>query len=185
MAFWDKLTFEQYFRALNSGNDPDLLNAAILGPDWEQMPAIEVINAIAQYNFAEPFPDITGKPESIMGYKVPDDLGWMGAGQYRDLVALGRVEDNMPNWPKMVAIFIDKEINGDYNYPRALEIEKDVWQSNGLEVHKFVTFFFSKMPEYLNGMKVGSKAGDIQALKKWQGIQRLMMFSGSKRNYTA
>jgi len=185
MAFWDKLTFEQYFRVLNSGNDPDLLKAAILGPDWESMPAIEAINTIGKYDFAEPFPDITGKPERVMGYEVLDDLGWMTVGQYEDMVSLGQADDNMPNWPKMVSIFIDKAKHGDYDYTRAMKAEAEVWQSNGLEVHKFVSFFFGSLPAYLNGTKAVSKAGDIQALKKWQATLKLMMYSGSRRNYTA
>lgn len=185
MAFWNKLTFEQYYRVLQSGNDPDLIKYAILGKDWEQMSAIEAINTIRQYDFAEPFPDITGKPERVMGYEVPDDLGWMTVGQYEDMVSLGQAEDNMPNWPKMVAIFIDKAKHGDYDYTRAIKAEAEVWQSNGLEVHKFVTFFFGSLPAYLSGTKAESKAGDIQALKKWQAMQTLMTSLALKRNYTA
>lgn len=183
MAFWNKLTFEQYFRVINSKNDPDLLKAAILGKDWQNLPAFEAINTINQYDFSEPFPDITGKPDSIMGVKIPDDLGWLSVGQFEDMVAIGQ-NDSMMDWPKIVAVFLDKELHGDYNYVRAMDNEVNVWQANGLEVHKFVSFFFSKLPEYLNGIKRGQKEGATPVSKKWQAIQKLMMSSGSKRSYT-
>lgn len=166
---WQEVTFEKLYKfmGLKDANDFDVLSimANIESVAFEKIrlaDALTMQNAILVWinepvDFTQSFAPNLWFREKF--YQMPDDIGSLPIGIYKDLqseiTALGNEPTNLQVialYPLIVASYLQYILDGEYDYKKAEILAVEIKQKcAGLEVLAFGNFFLNNLALLKNG----------------------------------
>jgi hypothetical protein len=158
---WEEVTFKQFVEMAECGDDYAKLLSVFTGIDPEilrkaKVHNLESIVRVLQFLGTKPL-DVV--PATILGYKVPKDLGTESIQQWEDLKKdlrdtkeLGPKEQ-MLRYPLYVATYCCEQEYGEYDWKRAENMAKRFENAPALEVLAIGHFTLAKLIELRFGIK--------------------------------
>jgi hypothetical protein len=198
---WPEVTLEQLLKLQAGPNrsiESIVICTGIPEEEWNKSNDFKLIEEIGQtLAFLSTIDglDYTKKPEKFVfnGVEVPQisDIGAKGIGQYRDLkdlVATYELAENdevvqrLSLYPKIVSIYIQPIITGgEYDYLKAEEIAKELYNHSAMEVCAWGAFFIQKFQGLRNGiMKDVQKSVTKQKSQKPGFLSYLKTLAGRR-----
>jgi hypothetical protein len=169
---WPEVTLEQLLK-VNAGVERTIeaivICTGIPEDEWNLSTDFRLIEEIGQtlaFLSTDQGLDYNKRPEKFVfnGVEIPEitDIGAKGIGQYRDLKDLITTYELAENddtvltlslYPKIVAIYIQPIITGgQYDYIKAEEIAKQLYNHSAMEVCAWGAFFIQKFRELRHGI---------------------------------
>ena len=111
-------------------------------------------------------------------YEMPKDLGFTEVGQYNDGLKLVRQMAGIENptllqiiglYESLCKIFIQKQINGEYDYGDAMLMSLD--SVHYVSIAKWGSFFLKMLNELKNGMQTNATVKDSTVKRRLRGIR--------------
>lgn len=180
---WNEVSFKQLIDIAKAKNDVERFSALTgLSPELLQIDELVDFYVWIDHNTSwrnEPFPANDTNPNLTWIYKedyytLPKDLNFASIGQYEDMKhTVGELIDGkepielMEKYPLVVAIYLQKLIDGEYDYNKAVELSEELLEYPCEDISNTANFFLSKFLR-LRGIipKCFRKEGVIQRLKK-------------------
>ena len=157
---WNEVSFNQLLLLMKASNDAEVFSA-LTGLSKELLQINELVDFYIwlDHNTTfrhKPFPANDTNPNLTWIYKdkvytIPKDINYASIGQYEDMkhVVKDLIEGKDPiklaeQYPMVVAIYLQKLIDGDYDYNKAVELSKELLEYPCEEISNTANFFLSK-----------------------------------------
>lgn len=182
---WEEVTYSQYLKMIEVKSDVEMIST-FTGIDEETLrkatitgldTLIAALGALGVFSKPAAFKT----PDKIMGVPVPKNIKFESLGQFEDMRKLIMSGDmaldlkiESPVNPrlyveglrKICAIYIQKEMDGEYSYTKAMEMD-----FNNAPAHEVIgagTFFFARVLNLLTGTQASSPQPSKTRTKKKQ-----------------
>lgn len=185
---WDDVSMKQYLSILNgeikdtsdtialfTGIDPATIKkATIIGLD-------KVIGALS---FLNTVPDFSKRVDKIGGYNLPKDIQFESLAQFEDMRAIIKTCADIKSitnaYPKMVAIYLQKIRDGEYDYSKAMTMAEEVLTYPAKEVITVGAFFYVKLTSLSLGTPATSPPTTQSQKKSKPALRKSVKRSGRR-----
>lgn len=165
---WEDLTFSQYMRVLALKDDTIELISIFTGLEHEYLRSARIVGLkelleVTKFLRVQIDTDKLLPPASILGIKLPTTIQLESLGQFEDMrkiMVSGHGADLvqfLENYGKYVAIYVQKERDGSYNYQKAQDLIPEIMQAPALEVMGAGGFFYVTLLSLLTGTNPSSQ----------------------------
>lgn len=161
---WEDLTFSQYMRVLSLKDDTVELISIFTGLDQEYLRSARILGLkelLEVTKFLKTHIDVSKllPPDTILGVKLPATVQLESLGQFEDMRKImvsghgADLSQFLENYARYVAIYVQKERDGSYNYKKAQDLIPEIMQAPALEVIGAGSFFYVMLLSLLTGTK--------------------------------
>ncbi len=163
---WDQVTFGQLIDLSDCGDDRAKALSVFLKIDAETIRKAQIVNldaVLAVLSFLETDlpPSI---PETILGYKLPKDLGFETVGQYQDLKDNLKASHGLTNKEALekymlyVSVYACSAKHGHYDWKLAEDMASEFLQAPCTEVMGIGNFTLAKLIGSTGSIKKSSRS---------------------------
>lgn len=176
---WDEVTAAQYLQLLDLKEDYLQAVSIFSGIDYETFKKATVIGlekVIHTLSFIKNGPDLSKIVDKVGGYDVPKNIQFEILAQFEDTRAIlqnckGIIEVTKA-YPKIVAIYLQKIRDKEYDYTKAQQMVDEVLTMPAKEVITVGAFFYVKLMSLLRGTPATSPLTTPSPKKSKQGLRK-------------
>lgn len=177
---WDDVTMSHYLSILNGEvNDTTAMISLFTGISQEALKKAIIIGldeVIGALSFLNTVPEFKGKPDKVGMYQLPENIQFETLAQFEDMRALIKeckdIKSVTKAYPKIVAIYLQKVRNKEYDYSRAQQMVDDVLAMPAKEVITVGAFFYVKLTSLLRGTPTTSRPTPQSPKKSKPGLRK-------------
>lgn len=174
---WDDVTMLNYLSILNGEvKDTTTMISLFTGISQEALKKAIIIGldeVIGALSFLNTVPEFSGKPDKVGTYKLPENIQFESLAQFEDMRAIIKgcpdVKSITNAYPKMVAIYLQKVRDKEYDYTKSQLMVDEVLTMPAKEVITVGAFFYVKLMSLLRGTPTTSPPTTQSPKKSKQG----------------
>jgi hypothetical protein len=162
---YEELSFNEYYEILKSPREVVQKISMFTGIDCETLKKSTIIGldeVLIALSFLNKPPEMPGFTDKVGKYNIPNssgkfDIQFESLAQFEDLRAIikkVKADDLLSifdAYPKMVAIYLQKIRDGEYDNSKAMQMVEEIKTFPALEVMTLGGFFFIKLLNLLSG----------------------------------